>query len=761
MTSDPRPVQNNETEQHHLLDGLDDFDPNQEQIQGHRVLKKTSLLTSVVLIVMLLIGVVAGVVFIRDPQSLARIHGYFFGQPLQINGLNLLSGSQALSLVPGEVLEIHPGQSFRITGLDTNRWQNYDLNLSSPDFPLNRVTNLQAASLLELLGLEAFAQPRRLHLQVREKGNLLATFTLSSSFTALDWGLRGDAAVAPADKAILYHRALELNQTSSSLRDKLAQALVEAGQGPEAASLYEEKIKRSGPSLTTLNHLLDIYTALKLPQKRLLTLSRLITLDEAAGRTTHIHKIAKAQIYRNTKQNDKAATIYEDLAAKAELSAAENSVTSGNSLKTPNSEKTKKDESKNLGKYLGELIAIYRELNLSEKEISTLKRLAAISPSEKNPELWSKIATLYDQSGDKEGRLAAWETLAGHLPAGPDQTRAFSRVAQLAFEADNVAKAKWAYQQLLKDDPDSFIINLSLARLAGRAGNKGGYRALLSKTLELQPDNIELRKELARSLQEDGQKNKARDQYLAILKSAPKDRDTRLTLIALLKEMKDRRNLKSQKRELLKQEPNNLPVAYNLGVMHFQDKQWKWASMLFKTLVEKNTKDQESREYLLLTYQHLGQKKEMLTQALTLYQQDPSQTVYRDLMLNTYENAKDWKNYTNTAAEITKLRPRDSESWRLLARGQKILKKRDEEAHSLWMLAETTDKKKGEAWLATARAHAALNKNKKAIEAYKKILAIEPDNQRAEKALLELRLKELKTSRSRTPAPLQMPMQRA
>ncbi len=66
--------------------------------------------------------------------------------------------------------------------------------------------------------------------------------------------------------------------------------------------------------------------------------------------------------------------------------------------------------------------------------------------------------------------------------------------------------------------------------------------------------------------------------------------------------------------------------------------------------------DAAVREYLLAAYQKTNQRRAMLNEALELYRLDPSKTVYRTLMLNTYENAKDWAGF-ETTADCTKNRP--------------------------------------------------------------------------------------------------------
>jgi Flp pilus assembly protein TadD len=127
----------------------------------------------------------------------------------------------------------------------------------------------------------------------------------------------------------------------------------------------------------------------------------------------------------------------------------------------------------------------------------------------------------------------------------------------------------------------------------------------------------------------------------------------------------------------------------------------------------------------------------MLEQALALYRLDPSQVVYRALLLNTYENAKDWRNFAAAAAECAALRPDDPEGWRQSARGQARLNQKREAAQSLWRAAEA-DQGQAESWFTAGAAYAELGDSGRSREAYRKVLTLEPDHKRAARAIMEL-----------------------
>ena len=110
-------------------------------------------------------------------------------------------------------------------------------------------------------------------------------------------------------------------------------------------------------------------------------------------------------------------------------------------------------------------------------------------------------------------------------------------------------------------------------------------------------------------------------------------------------------------------------------------------------------------------------------------------------MLNTCENAKDWKGFAQVAEEITKVEPNSPYGWQQLNRAQIQLGQKEPAAESLWQVAERTKEKKSDAWFKAADAFKTAGKKERAGQAYQKILEIDPKNQRAIKALSDLNLK--------------------
>ena len=131
---------------------------------------------------------------------------------------------------------------------------------------------------------------------------------------------------------------------------------------------------------------------------------------------------------------------------------------------------------------------------------------------------------------------------------------------------------------------------------------------------------------------------------------------------------------------------------------------------------------------------------------MRLYQDNPGKKEYRDLMLNRYETSRDWAGLAGAAGEWTKWGPDDPDNWRFLALGQRNAGKPGDAAKSLLRAAQV-EGTKAASWLAAAEALEKSGERQAAADAYKRVVEIEPSNEKAESALLRLALDGIARSR--------------
>ncbi len=683
------------------------------------------------------LAIALGIFYALAPESLARLHGRFFGGELQISGLTLDVDRRFAEIAPGGFIEIHPLQAFRLGHLSTNRWRNYDLRLYSPDFDISRVEGASSAAPRELMSEEALEAGLSLRLEVREGAGekALAVFEVRPVYTAVDLAALGDAASDPARKADLYQRAFKLDSASAALREKLEKALVEAGRLAEALLMYEEDLSKNGPGRELLERILRLCSELGEDEKSVKALTGLIDLARRENRDAAPYRRQLAELYIKLKDLDKAEAMYEEM-----LGAAEGGARAG---------------------LLGDLRNLYRELGRPEQEIAALKRLLEVTPDERAPVVWTDLIALYERLADAEGQAESWLALAGILPDGDSKANAYKRAAFILAGAEKFGEAARAYQTALALDPDDINVYLNLARLAlaqndddinvylnlarlALAQNdREAYRANLLKALELAPERRDLRLELAGAMHDDGLKAEAVQEYDALLTQNPLDQDIRLRLIAILEEMggEDAR-LREEYAKITAAQADNKVAAYNLAVLDFRGGKWDEAIKSLKLVLTLDPDDLDARSYLFSAYEKKGDTENMLQEAGEIYRRDQRRRDFRELLINSYENAGDYTKLLALAGEFVRLAPGDIENWRLMSSAQARLNNPVEAARALYKGAAAVGGNI-EHWLAAAAALSFQNQWGEARAAYQKVLELEPENNRAAEGLLDISLREV------------------
>lgn len=674
--------------------------------------------------VVLLAAAVLAVWNIFWPIGFARTYGRLFGDPLVVGGLELTHGRQTAVLRPGDFLDVNPAEPLRLTKLNTNRFRNYDLRLFSPDLNLEAVT-ARASTLEEIRGEDYFAEPRELRVEVLEEAKILATFTLRAAFTALDWSVRGDAAQEQDRKIRYYRLALDLDPVSEVLAGKLSASLAAAGRRAELAELMESELARAADAddiNARLLGLLSLYQDMGLKDKQIAVIERLVPLAETAGRPLEGLKTSLAALHRDENPLE-AAKIYEELVPGSE----------------PDHQRA----------YLSELVNIYRAGGLEGREIAAWERLLELSGPEEAPGVWSQLLALRERAADGPGQREAWEGLAKSLPDGREKADAYQRLAYLWYAEGDLDKAEEAYREALRHDRTDAALLLNLARLALAKNDRAGYKDNLEKSLALRPDPA-LTRELALARVQDGEEKLALPLFLTLAEgeaATPEAleirRDARARTLEILRPDDGGADPEYERR--LFQFSDRAVEFYNLGVAHFQAKDWVGAVRAFLMTLELSPEKAlaaDARAYLIAAYRETGQTVEMINQAMSLYRDVPSGKESRDLVVGYLETEKNWTALAKAAGLWTVWQPDDPDNWRYLALAQGGLGETGPSARSLLRAAELAPGQTS-GWLSAAEALEKSGDDDAAKQAYQKVMELEPDNARAESALLRLALEAL------------------
>lgn len=673
----------------------------------------------------------AGIVwYAASPDSFARTYGRFLGPPLKVESLDLQVSNRLFQVPDAGTLDIKPQDILIIKGLNTNRWKNYDLLFYSPDFDINAVVRGEAR-LVSLLGEEAFLEPKTVSVEVREGSRPVAVFYLRAAYTAADFGALAHSSVEMDRKIGYYRKALELEPVSSVWQAGLREALGQAGQKEELIGLLEDDLVNSSDdskSGAVLASLLGLYRDRQDKAKEIVTLERLLSLAQKNGQPTEGLKNNLAVLYRPGEPK-KAARFYEELSSDPEVT----------------------DQARRMS-YLGELLAVYRETGETDSEEKTYQRLLPLVSAEQVPGVWTEIIRLREKSGDRPGQLLAWEELARVLPPGEHKANAYKRLGYLFYENKDFDKSEQAYLAAMEHDRDDAAVYLNLARLAQAENDRPGYRDFLAKAISL-GETLELRLEMAQAYAEDGLINEAKAawQFLATQKGTDGEtvRIRRLAqsqLVGLFRPPAGQ--LSSEFERQLYLYSLESVEFYNLGITHFQHKNWDQSIKAFLRALELDHKrqlEEDARGYLLALYKEKGQTKEMLEQANWLYPGNPAKKDIRDLIADQYERDKDWNTLIKVATEWTG-QDDDAENWRYLALAQKQTGQDKGAAQSLLKLAQKDSKAKN--WFEAAEALRKVGSNDQARTAYEKVLELEPNNTKAESALVKMAVDAVATGRN-------------
>jgi tetratricopeptide (TPR) repeat protein len=637
---------------------------------------------------------------------------------------------QIQKIAPGQSLLVNPKSVLAIKGLTTNRWRNYDLFFFASDFDVNALVKEGGASLVGLFGPDAFLEPKTVTVEVREGPKTVASFSLKGAFTAGDFGFFAQNAVEPDRKIEYYRKALALEPTSVAFAAGLRAALEAGGQKDELISLLEEDLTKANDQTQEeiLNRLLALYRAKPDPKRTTATLARLLSLAEKTGETVKAQnfKIALAGAYKD-QDPKKAVDLYESLTNSSEAKVAKAS--------------------------LVELLALYKTDQNKVKEEDVYLRLLPYADSSETLGLWAEIVRLREVRGDKVGQALAYEKLAELSPPGLAKANAYKRLGYLWYESQDYAASEKAYLLALKEDENDPAVYRNLAGVALAKEDRVSYRNYLAKALTLK-DQPALRLELAKALTEDGLKTEAARHWevLANLNGqAAEDlklKDLAQSQLVGLYRPPDGETSEEFERVLWRHSQESVEF-YNLGVANFQKKDFDKAQRAFLRAIELKPEEPlaaDAHGYLLALYKETGQTQKMLNEANWLYPADPKRKEVRDLLAHYFETAKDWAGLAKAATEWTG-QDDEAENWRYLALAQSRLDRNKDAAQSLLKAAQRDSK--ATAWLNAAQALEKVGQKAEAKLAYERARDLDPDNLKAEEALIRLAMESLAKDRAK------------
>ncbi len=390
------------------------------------------------------------------------------------------------------------------------------------------------------------------------------------------------------------------------------------------------------------------------------------------------------------------------------------------------------------------LLESYKATGNSDGVISVLKRFVAMDPKDLETRL--QLAGEFEKRKDLRSAAREYEA-ALEVASGKEKLPLHDKLGYLWTKLGNNKKAIVSYEKASEIDPKDANLYYNLSYLFEKTGDKKKSLYYLEKALALRSDDIEGRMKFAQDLVKVKEWAKAEEILSQVLKTRPRSKDALLLMADVLDKRGKKKELKAIYLRILTADPNNETVEYNLGALEYETGNLEGALPYLVRYVKKHPGDTETHGLLMDIYRKLEKPEKAYLEALTL-------TKLGTKDLDTYLYATE---YLSGRGEYKSMIP-------LVQRGLKIhpnaLELRD---HLVVAYLKTGMEKEAGAEMerilkyrpkdlkllqSFARLKEKQGDYRGAVDAYKRILGLDPGNEEAQNAYLRLRLKVMESDKT-------------
>lgn len=386
---------------------------------------------------------------------------------------------------------------------------------------------------------------------------------------------------------------------------------------------------------------------------------------------------------------------------------------------------------------LKELLDVYRAVPKDEGVVSVLKRIIETNPGDAAAR--AELAELTEKAGDREEAVRQYEAL---LKRGvrEDELALCKHLAYLYTESGKWEKAVSYYLKAAELDKTDANIFYNLSYLYEKLGQKKDSEIYLGKALRLQPGDTESRLKLARKFIQAGRSKEAQQYLQEVLEKEPRS----ISALAMTAEIMER---ESNKKELIQVyekmaaiEPKNDTVAYNLGTLYYEAGNLERSLLHFRKYLEFRPDDAAVHKTLFDIYLKQNNSSLAFKQAQILIQSRPKEPDSYRYVFRYLTSTGEYAKMIPLMKSGVEKNPESAELRRYLIVA--YLKTGEEKPAMDQMEAVLgLNPRDADLWLDLARLREKNGMLEKAMEAYSRVLAISPENEEAQAAYLELRLR--------------------
>ena len=392
---------------------------------------------------------------------------------------------------------------------------------------------------------------------------------------------------------------------------------------------------------------------------------------------------------------------------------------------------------------LKKILDAYEHLYYYNKVIDTIRKILTYSPEDLD--LRIRLAELLEKKGRRKEAANEYAVILPKLTRN-EKIAVMKNIGYLLFQSDQKNKALEWYLKAAKYDKKDPNLYYNISSIYDELGRPEMAEKYLDLALELKKDDIEGRLRLGHSL---FNKNKLRDakrHVKEILKRKPNHLKALILLANIVEKEGDKGALKDTYEQILSHDPKNKTILFNLGVLETEQGNLKNALYYFKRLINIDPNDWQVREALFDIYQQQKRNDLAFNQALILMKVFPKKILYYSFIFNHLSNLNKFDELADYLKKGVKANPKSFTLRQYLILTYLKLKK-NELAEKEIQNALKLKPNNINLLHQLAKINEGTGKLEQALQAYKKILDISPNDKKAGEAYLRLRFELLKKKR--------------
>ncbi len=383
------------------------------------------------------------------------------------------------------------------------------------------------------------------------------------------------------------------------------------------------------------------------------------------------------------------------------------------------------------------LVDAYEHLHYYNKVIATLKKMLIHSPEDLDLRL--RLAELLEKKGRIKEAVEEYTIILPQLTTN-EKITCMKNIGYLLFQAGQKNKALHWYLKAAKYDKKDPNLYYNIGSIYDELKKPKLAEKYLRFALELKKDDVEGRLRLGQSLFNKNKLKEAKKYVKEILKRKPNHLDALILFANIVEKEGDKDALRNIYKQILSHDLKNKIILFNLGVLETEQGNLQKGLHYFERLVKIDPKDTQAREALFDIYQRQKRNDLAFNQAIMLIKFFPKKISYYSYIFTHLIALNEFEQLAQYMIMGVKANPKNFELRQYLILVYLKLKKNELAVKEI-MEALKLQPNNINLLHQLAKIHEGTGNLDQALQVYKKILDISPDDEKAGKAYLRLRLK--------------------